>query len=410
MYEYFYPESILNLKSNKTLSEIEALGEKIIFEDGNGNVYLLDPEEYKLMWEQDEQEHDMGEMYGLPHGASSDYALKFFESRRAKHHSRKISSSKVIKSGFGGTAVFEIIDEKLMEARRNIRSCISISTRKELDDELREIDVLIGDAMTHAEMIKNGDYDDYMVKSSIDDKSDYYQSKVNTEGQLKKLLDKGVKVEAKHTGPFGENKGASVIAYGKMGDLRDKITGAEYIMEEEGGYDNIEDWFADNEDTTIIVLDKIIGQSDVNWYTLDGYRVSDLDLWANIDNNNHMVKSSRKPIKSSIDDDNFSFYDAVAEALPMCSPAAQDEIADVAQNFFGDDEYDSQEDLSNLIYNYIDNMVDANELSDETVKDLLDAGYIDEYNIDDDVLARINKSEITNSRRTIKSSITQREN
>ena len=29
-------------------------------------------------------EHDMGEMYGVPHGASSDYALKFFESKKKK--------------------------------------------------------------------------------------------------------------------------------------------------------------------------------------------------------------------------------------------------------------------------------------------------------------------------------------
>lgn len=34
-------------------------------------------------------EHDMGEMYGVPHGASPDYALKFFESKK-----RKISESR----------------------------------------------------------------------------------------------------------------------------------------------------------------------------------------------------------------------------------------------------------------------------------------------------------------------------
>ena len=74
-------------------------------------------------------------------------------------------SRKPIRSSFGGTARFEIIDDKLMEARRNIRSCISISTRKELDDELQKIDELIGDAMTHTEMMKNGDYDASMFSS-----------------------------------------------------------------------------------------------------------------------------------------------------------------------------------------------------------------------------------------------------
>ena len=45
--EYFYPESMLNLETNKTLPEIEAMGEKIIFQDGNGDVYLLDPADYE---------------------------------------------------------------------------------------------------------------------------------------------------------------------------------------------------------------------------------------------------------------------------------------------------------------------------------------------------------------------------
>ena len=72
------------------------------------------------------------------------------------------NSRKSIKSTFGGNAAFEIMDDKLMNARRNIRSCISINPRKELDNELQHIDELIGDALTHTEMVKNGDYDYYM--------------------------------------------------------------------------------------------------------------------------------------------------------------------------------------------------------------------------------------------------------
>lgn len=89
------------------------------------------------------------------------------------------NSREPIKSTFGGNAVFEIMDDKLMNARRNIRSCISINPRKELDNELQKIDELIGDALTHTEMVKNGDYDNYMspvnnshksIKSSLEDR------------------------------------------------------------------------------------------------------------------------------------------------------------------------------------------------------------------------------------------------
>lgn len=88
-------------------------------------------------------------------------------------------SRKPIKSTFGGNAVFEIMDDKLMDARRNIRSCISINPKRELDNELQKIDELIGDALTHTEMVKNGDYDNYMspvnnsrkpIKSSLEDR------------------------------------------------------------------------------------------------------------------------------------------------------------------------------------------------------------------------------------------------
>lgn len=95
---------------------------------------------------------------------------------------------------------------------------------------------------------------------------------------LKNLLDAGVTVEAKHTGPFGEDKGATVIGFGKIKDLSDKLNGVEDVASEEG-YDEIEDWFADNEENIVIVLDQTIGQNSGNWYDLSGYNVSDLDLW-----------------------------------------------------------------------------------------------------------------------------------
>lgn len=105
--------------------------------------------------------------------------------------------------------------------------------------------------------------------------------KVETEEQLKTLLDEGVEIEAKHTGPFGENTGAKVIGFGKIKDLHKKMKGIEWVMDEEG-YDEdayIEDWLADNEEATVVVLDQLIGQGSCNFYTLDAYTVEDLDLW-----------------------------------------------------------------------------------------------------------------------------------
>jgi hypothetical protein len=104
------------------------------------------------------------------------------------------------------------------------------------------------------------------------------KSQVTDEKELKKLLDAGVETEAKGTGPLGDDEGATVINYGKVKDLRDELTGVKFVAKEEG-YDDIEDWLADNEETTIIVLDRLIGQSGVNWYDLNSYNVSELDLW-----------------------------------------------------------------------------------------------------------------------------------
>lgn len=77
------------------------------------------------------------------------------------------------------------------------------------------------------------------------------------------------------------------------------------------------------------------------------------------------------------EENEMDFHQAAAEALPACSPSAQDEIGDVARNYFDENDYDSEEDLSNLIYNHIDIMVDNGEFTEETKQDLIDAGYIE---------------------------------
>lgn len=102
------------------------------------------------------------------------------------------------------------------------------------------------------------------------------------EKELKTLLDMGCTVYADGTGPYGEDEGAKVIGFGKVKDLRNKMKGIEWVMDEEGYDENatVDDWFADCEDVTVVVLDQVIGQEPCNWYTLDAYRVEDLDLWA----------------------------------------------------------------------------------------------------------------------------------
>lgn len=108
---------------------------------------------------------------------------------------------------------------------------------------------------------------------------------VTSEKELKTLLDMGCTVYAGGTGPFGEDKGAKVTDFGKVKDLRNKMKGIEWVMDEEG-YDedaDIGEWFADCGDVTVVVLDQVIGQEPCNWYDLSSHSISDLDLWTNKD-------------------------------------------------------------------------------------------------------------------------------
>ena len=106
--------------------------------------------------------------------------------------------------------------------------------------------------------------------------------RIKSEEQIKRLLDVDGLIEARHTGPFGEDINAVVIGYGKVKDFYNELSGIKEAALEEG-YDNVEDWLADNEETSVIVLDRTVGQSGYNWYDLDSYSVEDLDLWADSD-------------------------------------------------------------------------------------------------------------------------------
>ena len=102
---------------------------------------------------------------------------------------------------------------------------------------------------------------------------------VTSEKELSTLLDMGCNVYSRGTGPFGEDQGAKVVGFGKVKDYHNKLKGIKWVADEEG-YDSEEEWLADNADTNVVVLDKLIGQEPCNWYALDAYTVEDLDLWA----------------------------------------------------------------------------------------------------------------------------------
>lgn len=101
-------------------------------------------------------------------------------------------------------------------------------------------------------------------------------SEVTTEKDLKALLDAGCDVYAHGTGGFGEDSEAKVIAIGKVEDLKDEISTD--LAEE--GYDSFEDWFEDNKDNEVVILDQTVGQMKYNYYDLGSYSVEDCNLWA----------------------------------------------------------------------------------------------------------------------------------
>lgn len=70
---------------DKQLQAIEEAEEKVRIAKTN----LLEAEReldetLELVEAESDVEHDMGEMYGVPHSVSPDYALKFFESKKRK--------------------------------------------------------------------------------------------------------------------------------------------------------------------------------------------------------------------------------------------------------------------------------------------------------------------------------------
>lgn len=81
------------------------------------------------------------------------------------------------------------------------------------------------------------------------------------------------------------------------------------------------------------------------------------------------------------DSKGFTTLDAVCNAFPMASPYTQEVIAGWYENEAAIEEFDSLEDFANHIVRDIENMLEC-EADEEIVQDLVDAGYIDDYWLD----------------------------
>ena len=98
---------------------------------------------------------------------------------------------------------------------------------------------------------------------------------VETEDQLTKLMENKIPVIALHTGPFGENEKAFVQKFEKVNLIPQYMINIDEDFEE----DDSDDFFESDE--KIILLNKNIGQTSCNFYSLDAYTVADHDLYVN---------------------------------------------------------------------------------------------------------------------------------
>ena len=127
-----------------------------------------------------------------------------------------------------------------------------------------------------------------ILKEGIDNGVPGY-TKVETEEELRGYLEERTTVRAMSTGPFGEDEGAEVIAFGRIGNPRiaRKLEVDEGELEE-FGCSSVKEYieeFADETDggALVIVLDTRIGQGGNNFYMLDGRDVADCDLYVSDD-------------------------------------------------------------------------------------------------------------------------------
>ena len=95
---------------------------------------------------------------------------------------------------------------------------------------------------------------------------------------LKRQLDNGVTVYAMRTGPFGEDEGTKVIAFGDISDA-DVASFIKLDSESYDMYGGTAEYVTEHSGENAIVLDSEIGQSDCNFYLLDAIGVDDCSLY-----------------------------------------------------------------------------------------------------------------------------------
>ena len=187
-------------------------------------------------------------------------------------------------------------------------------------------------------------------------------TKITDEGELKKQLDAGVTVYAKNTGPFGEDVGATVVAFGDVGDA--DVSG--YIH-----YDGDMTEFVEEFDgIKAIVLDENIGQSYENFYMLDGsHEISDFDLYVSDD---EYIVSSKNRVKPVAD---VNFYKTVVRSVLSNRRSEESAVRSIALRNKCNIGY-----AKNIFNNYM------NKYKDELIKS--DAEIADihkDFNVDGDL-------------------------
>lgn len=135
--------------------------------------------------------------------------------------------------------------------------------------------------MNRNEESLNAIFNNRIIKSSADKKYPGYTQVLNKE-ELKRLLDNNVTVYAMKTGPFAEDMGAKVVAFGDISDA-DVAGLIELDSESYDMYGGTAEFVTEFSGYDAIVLDSPIGQSESNFYLLDAIDVEDCSLYVSDD-------------------------------------------------------------------------------------------------------------------------------
>lgn len=199
--------------------------------------------------------------------------------------------------------------------------------------------------------------------------------KITDKNELKKQLDAGVTVYAKSTGPFGEDEGAAVIAFG---DISDADIAGQIVLDDETyeEYGESSAYINDWAGTEVIVLDQTIGQNSSNYYMLDGSNdISDFDLYVSDDEFVTSSKKIRSFKGSSKNNSTLNFYKNLVKSVLSNRVSEDFAIRSIAQRNDCGTGY-----AKNIFNNYM------NRYKDELIKS--DAEILDiqkDFNVDGDL-------------------------